>query len=64
MATLIRGGTVVNHDWSRRADVLVDGSTITVDASSARTRDAAGASTSIRPASNRRPSTSTAPVAM
>ena len=28
MATLIRGGTVVNHDWSRRADVLVDGSTI------------------------------------
>jgi dihydropyrimidinase len=25
MTTLIRGGTVVNHDWSRRADVLVDG---------------------------------------
>jgi dihydroorotase-like cyclic amidohydrolase len=23
MAILIRGGTVVNHDWSRRADVLV-----------------------------------------
>jgi dihydropyrimidinase len=28
MATLIRGGTVVNHDWSRRADVLVDGDRI------------------------------------
>ena len=28
MATLIRGGTVVNHDHSRRADVLVDGATI------------------------------------
>lgn len=24
MASLIRGGTVVNHDWSRQADVLVD----------------------------------------
>ena len=24
MVTLIRGGTVVNHDWSRRADVLVE----------------------------------------
>src|SRR6478736_4701033 len=29
MATLIRVGTVVNHDHSRRADVLVDGATIT-----------------------------------
>ena len=28
MATLIRGGTVVNHDWSRRADVLVEGGSI------------------------------------
>jgi dihydropyrimidinase len=28
MATLIRGGTVVNHDWSRRADVLVDNDTV------------------------------------
>jgi dihydropyrimidinase len=28
MAYLIRGGTVVNHDHSRRADVLVDGETI------------------------------------
>ena len=28
MAILIRGGTVVNHDHSRRADVLVDGGTI------------------------------------
>ncbi len=28
MAILIRGGTVVNHDHSRRADVLVDGETI------------------------------------
>lgn len=28
MALLIRGGTVVNHDHSRRADVLVDGETI------------------------------------
>ena len=26
MTTLIRGGTVVNHDHTRRADVLVDGS--------------------------------------
>ena len=31
MATLIRGGTVVNHDWSRRADVLVgDGTVVAV----------------------------------
>jgi len=28
MSLLIRGGTVVNHDHSRRADVLVDGETI------------------------------------
>ena len=28
MPILIRGGTVVNHDHSRRADVLVDGETI------------------------------------
>src|SRR6266700_2531148 len=28
MPLLIRGGTVVNHDHSRRADVLVDGETI------------------------------------
>ena len=28
MTKLIRGGTVVNHDNSRRADVLVDGSAI------------------------------------
>ena len=28
MATLIRGGTVVNHDHSRRADVLIDGEKI------------------------------------
>src|SRR3954470_18797008 len=28
MAILIRGGTVVNHDHSRRADVLIDGATI------------------------------------
>ncbi len=27
-ALIIRGGTVVNHDHSRRADVLVDGDTI------------------------------------
>jgi dihydropyrimidinase len=28
MTMLIRGGTVVNHDTSRRADVLIDGGTI------------------------------------
>jgi len=28
MTTLIRGGTVVNHDHTRRADVLIDGETI------------------------------------
>ena len=28
MALIIRGGTVVNSDYSRRADVLVDGETI------------------------------------
>ena len=28
MPLLIRGGTVVNHDHSRRADVLIDGGTI------------------------------------
>ena len=28
MAILIRGGTVVNHDYAARADVLVDGETI------------------------------------
>ena len=28
MSTLIRGGTVVNHDHSRRADVLIDGGKI------------------------------------
>ncbi|MGX1319416.1 dihydroorotase-like cyclic amidohydrolase [Bradyrhizobium sp. USDA 377] len=28
MPLLIRGGTVVNHDHSRRADVLIDGETI------------------------------------
>ncbi|MQT14252.1 dihydropyrimidinase [Segnochrobactrum spirostomi] len=28
MSILIRGGTVVNHDWSRRADVLVEGGSI------------------------------------
>lgn len=28
MPLLIRGGTVVNHDHSRRADVLIDGATI------------------------------------
>jgi len=28
MSLLIRGGTVVNHDHSRRADVLIDGGTI------------------------------------
>jgi dihydropyrimidinase len=28
MSLLIRGGTVVNHDHSRRADVLIDGETI------------------------------------
>src|SRR6202051_354642 len=28
MPILIRGGTVVNHDHSRRADVLVEGATI------------------------------------
>jgi dihydropyrimidinase len=28
MATLIRGGTVINHDHSRRADVLIDGEVI------------------------------------
>ncbi|MGL4527874.1 MAG: amidohydrolase family protein, partial [Aestuariivirga sp.] len=28
MTTLIRGGTVVNHDHSQRADVLVDGGKI------------------------------------
>jgi dihydropyrimidinase len=28
MATLIRGGTVVNHDASRRADVFIDGGVI------------------------------------
>lgn len=27
-ALIIRGGTAVNHDHSRRADVLVDGETI------------------------------------
>ena len=28
MSTLIRGGTVVNHDHSARADVLIDGGKI------------------------------------
>ena len=28
MSTLIRGGTVVNHDHSVRADVLIDGGRI------------------------------------
>ena len=28
MSTLIRGGTVVNHDLSQRADVLIDGGKI------------------------------------
>ena len=28
MTTLIRGGTVVNHDHSQRADVLIDGARI------------------------------------
>jgi len=28
MSILIRGGTVVNHDHSRRADVLIEGETI------------------------------------
>ena len=28
MTTLIRGGTVINHDFSRRADVLMRGGTI------------------------------------
>ena len=28
MPLLIRGGTVVNHDHSRRADVLIDGATV------------------------------------
>ena len=28
MSTLIRGGTVVNHDHSVRADVLIDGGKI------------------------------------
>ena len=28
MSTLIRGGTVVNHDLSQRADVLIDGGRI------------------------------------
>ena len=28
MTTLIRGGTVVNHDHSQRADVLIDGGRI------------------------------------
>ena len=28
MTTLIRGGTVVNHDHSTRADVLIDGGKI------------------------------------
>src|SRR2546430_14474661 len=28
MTLLIRGGTVVNHDHSRRADVLIEGDTI------------------------------------
>src|SRR5918997_1661191 len=28
MATLIRGGTVVNHDHSRRADLLVEDGTV------------------------------------
>src|SRR6266699_149588 len=30
MSILIRGGTVINHDHSRRADVLVDGDTVAV----------------------------------
>ncbi len=28
MVMLIRGGTVINHDHSRRADVLIDGGKI------------------------------------
>src|SRR5450756_451630 len=48
MPILIRGGTVVNHDYSRRADVLVDGNKIVaigakLDApSGAQTIDAGG----------------------
>ena len=33
MSTLIRGGTVVNHDHSARADVLIDGGKIVAEAS-------------------------------
>src|SRR3954470_21867548 len=49
MVLLIRGGTVVNHDHSRRADVLIDGDTIAAIApaieptSSAEIIDAGGA---------------------
>jgi dihydropyrimidinase len=34
MSILIRGGTVINHDHSKRADVLVDGETIAAVATS------------------------------
>lgn len=49
MALLIRGGTVVNHDHSRRADVLIEGDTIVAVAAAiaaptgAETIDAGGA---------------------
>jgi dihydroorotase-like cyclic amidohydrolase len=49
MSLLIRGGTVVNHDHSRRADVLIEGDTIVAVAAAiaaptgAETIDAGGA---------------------
>ena len=41
MSILIRGGTVINHDHSRRADVLIEGGTIAAVAASIEPSDGA-----------------------
>ena len=61
MSTLIRGGTVVNHDHSQRADVLIDGGKIVAIGAEARgaggrrDRSMRAAATSCRAASIRTP---------
>ena len=60
MPLLIRGGTVVNHDHSRRADVLIDGETIvaigpSLDAPTGARSSMPAAATSCRAASTRTP---------
>jgi dihydroorotase-like cyclic amidohydrolase len=45
MSILIRGGAVINHDHSRRADVLIEGETIAAVALRSSRRPAPGSST-------------------